>query len=141
MGGKQLRNYQRTAQEHARVLSFYGKNYKGITKETVMEHTAEVKRNVEAAQKEFTKLDAHAKQDPEVAKSLKIINDLHVKVLEHCKMADAEGSKDAPEMTKLCECCDGMVKDLEAAEAEHTKLLKHLKMEPVEVLSKVSPKK
>lgn len=120
------RTYQRSAREHSRVLNDYGKIYKSVPKETAQEHVAEVRRNVEAAQKEFAKVDAEAKKDPEVAKSLKIIHDHHAKALELCKMADAETGK---ETGKLMECCEGMHKELEAAEAEHEKLIKHLKLE------------
>jgi len=120
------RAYQSTAKEHARVLNYYGKTYKSMPKETAQEHVAEVKRNVESAQKEFAKLDVVAKEDPAVAKSLHIIQEHHAKALELCKMADSESGKEGG---KLNECCEGMHKEMEAAEVEHHNLLKLLKME------------
>lgn len=134
------RTYQRTAREHAGALNYYGKTYKALPKETVQEHLAEVKRNVEAAQKEFSKVDAETKKDPEVVKSLKIIHDHHAKALEMCKMAEGESVKDITDTAKLCECCEGMQKELEAAEAEHAKMMKHLKMEPLDAHTKPATK-
>ena len=122
------RTYQRQAINHAQVLNYYGRSNSTVPTETAQEHAVEVRRNLTSSQKEISKLKTELKDDAEAQKLIAQIEDHNKKAVEHCGMLDAECAKQAPQGTAVSSCCADMLKELQAADAAHEQLLKHLKI-------------
>ncbi|HJT30802.1 MAG TPA: hypothetical protein VJ783_01960 [Pirellulales bacterium] len=119
--------YQSSAREHARVLNYYGQNYKAVPKEITQQHTDEIKRNVAAAKKELAKLKPEAAKDKKLQKPLAAIEEHLAKCDEYCQMlTDEAGKGDGSDSEMICDCCQKIESELEAAEAENTKLKEQL---------------
>ena len=119
--------YQRSAREHARVLNYYGQNYKAVPKEITQQHADEIKRNVAAAKKELAKLKPEAAKDKKLQKPLAAIEAHLARCDEYCAMlTDEAGKGDASDSEAICDCCQKIESELEAAEAENTKLKEQL---------------
>ncbi|HVA49668.1 MAG TPA: hypothetical protein VNH11_25100 [Pirellulales bacterium] len=78
--------YQRGAISHAEALDYYGRRYSQIPAETAKEHAAEIRRNLNAAKKEYAKLDKEAKGNKHVEAHLKAIQEHHAKAEEMCEI-------------------------------------------------------
>lgn len=114
-------SYQRSAISHAESLNYYGQRYSQIPKETVKEHAGEIKRNLEAAKKEYAKLGNEAKGNKAVEQHLAKINE------HHAKAAEMANKLESCETGAECAgCCGDIEKELKAAEAENEKLKKTL---------------
>jgi hypothetical protein len=118
--------YGSHAYDHARILNQYSATGQPVPKEVIKEHTDAVRSNVAAAKKAYSKLSDAAKKD--AAKQLAAIEEHHAKVLEMCKMLDAECAKDEGDSATVCACCNDMEKELKAAAEDHAKLHKQLKL-------------
>ena len=119
--------YQRSATEHARVLNYYGQNYKQVPKEVTQEHTAEIKRNVAAAKKELAKLKPEAATDKKLQKPLADMEAHLARCEEYCQMlTDEAGKGGGSDSEAICDCCKKIEEELQAAEAENTKLKEQL---------------
>ena len=121
--------YTRHARDHARLLYQFGQTREAIPKETVQQHVAEVRRNVDAAKKELAKLKKAKSDDKNVQKHIAVVENHFAKCEEMCKMADAAGAKDKPDAKAISDCCATMSRELDAAHAEHEKLMKTLGVE------------
>lgn len=126
------RSYNRGALDHARVLNYYSRSYQVIPTETAQEHAAEVRRNLDLARKEAAKLKPQAKSDPTVAKHLAALNKHYDEADRMCSMLVEECAKADGDTTAIMECCSSLDKSLQAADAEHEKLMKHLGVPPVQ---------
>jgi len=82
---------------------------------------------------------AHPK-DAEAAKLVDSIQKHYANVLTHCDMLD-DCCKTKDATGKLAACCVDIHAELEAAQLETDKLMKHLKVEPLAVPKKVPAKK
>jgi len=121
-------SYQQSARSHAQALSAQGQAVQKIDPQTAKEHVAEVKRNVTAAQKELTKIDADAAKKAEIMQHIDAMKK-HYEAAEKC-CSDAEHHIDAnAESGSIAACCADMDKHLSAAEAEHKKLMELLQIE------------
>lgn len=119
--------YQRSAMEHARVLNYYGRNYKAVPKEVTQQHLSEIKRNIDASKKELAKLKPEATKDKKLQKPLAAIEAHLAKCDEHCAMLTDESRKgDGSDSEVICDCCLKIESELEAAESENTKLKEQL---------------
>jgi uncharacterized protein YdgA (DUF945 family) len=123
--------YHRSAMEHARVLNYYGQNYKSVPKEVTQQHVAEVKRNVEMAKKQLAKLKPEAAKDKKLQKPLAAMEAHLAKCEEMCQMltdeADKEGGSDSE---AICDCCQQIESELKAAETENDKIKEQLGVAP-----------
>lgn len=119
--------YQRNAVSHAETLNYYGRRYSQVPAETAKEHAAEIRRNLNAAKKEYAKLGKEAKGNKKVQEHLAIIQQHQAKAEAMCD----ELEKEATEGTTIAACCADIAKELKAAEAENDKLLKTLGVEPL----------
>lgn len=54
----------------------------------------------------------------------------------HCEMLDKELGKEKTDGATICDCCLDMHADLDAADAEMTKLMKALKIEKLDLPKK-----
>jgi hypothetical protein len=118
-------SYHRGAISHAESLNYYGRRYSQVPAETTKEHTAEIRRNLNAAKKEFTKLGKETKGNKRVETHLKAIKEHQAKAEEMCDALDRE----ATDGKTIAACCQDIAKELKAAEAENAKLKKALGVE------------
>ena len=119
--------YNRSAMEHARVLNYYGQNYKSVPKEVTQQHLTEMKRNVELAKKEVAKLKPEAAKDKKLQKPLAAMEAHLARCEEMCKMLDEESAKEGgSESETICDCCQQLERELKAAEAENDKIKEQL---------------
>ncbi|HWB14060.1 MAG TPA: hypothetical protein VG826_32840 [Pirellulales bacterium] len=114
-------SYQRSAITHSEALNYYGQRYSQLPSETVKEHTGEIKRTLDAAKKEYTKLGKEAKGNKAVEQHLAKINEPHTKASEI-----AEKLETAQTGSECAEHCAALEKELKAAEAANEKLEKTL---------------
>lgn len=122
--------YRRSAVYSSQTLSYYGRRYSQVPKETAQEHTAEIRRNVTAAQQETTKLKHEAKSNKEIDQHLKSLQGHEAKALaliEKMEKMETDGKK-------LAEYASQVSKELKAAEVENDKLKKLLGVEELEPL-------
>ncbi|HWB13454.1 MAG TPA: hypothetical protein VG826_29790 [Pirellulales bacterium] len=114
-------SYQRSAISHAETLSYYGQRYSQLPAETVKEHASEINRNLDAAKKEYAKLDKEAQGNKAIDQHLAKINEHHARAA--ALAGKLETSEHGPEWAQ---CCADIEKELKAAEAENEKLKKTL---------------
>jgi hypothetical protein len=120
--------YNRSAYYNAQALGYYGRRYSQVPSETTKEHTAEIRRNVTAAQKETGKLKHEAKTNKDIDQHLKAIQAHQAKALaliEKMEKSETDGKK-------LAEYSSQITKELHSAEAENEKLKKLLGVEPLD---------
>jgi hypothetical protein len=124
-------SYQRSAISHVETLNYYGQRYSQLPSETVMEHTSEIKRNLDSAKKEYSKLGKEAKGNKAVEQHLAKINE------HQAKANELVGKIEKSESGKECaQHCADLEKELKAAEAENDKLKKTLGIGPKEEAKK-----
>lgn len=122
--------YRRSAVYNAQTLNYYGRRYSQVPKETAQEHTAEIRRNVTAAQKETAKLHHEAKTHQEIDQHLKAMQSHQataITLIEQMEKVETDGKKLAGYSAQVAQ-------ELKAAEAENDKLKKLLgvaELEPV----------
>lgn len=116
--------YHQGAIRHAEALNYYGRHYSQVPKETVKEHAGEIRRNLDAAKKEFSKLEKEAKNNKQVQEHLKIIQAHQAKAEEMCTKLEK-----ATDSLTISTCCIDIAKELKAAEGENEKLKKTLGVE------------
>jgi hypothetical protein len=118
--------YSRQAVTHAQVLQHYGKNNESIPQETAQEHVAEIRRNSDAFAKEISKLPKEFENDADAKALIVEIREHQAQAAVHCGMLEAECAKRLAAGGKVAECCTTMLTHLQAADAAHEKLMKHL---------------
>ncbi|HEV7225531.1 MAG TPA: hypothetical protein VGN42_22690 [Pirellulales bacterium] len=119
--------YQRAAMEHARTLNYYGQNYKAVPKEITQQHLSEIKRNVDAGKKELAKLKPEAAKDKKLQKPLAAMEAHLANCDEYCQMlTDEAGKRGGSDSEVICDCCEKIASELQAAEAENDKIKEHL---------------
>ena len=122
--------YQQHAYDNAHALSYYAQQGKAVPKETVQDHAAQIRKNLELSNKELVALEEKAKTDKIVAQHLTAIKEHHAKAIEACGMVDECAAMEDNSVT-LAKCCTDMATHLKAAKAEHEKLAKYLKVAPI----------
>lgn len=124
------RTYQRHAINHAQTLGHYGRTHTAVPVETAKEHATEIRRNLEATKKELAKLTPEIKDDKVALELLAGIQAHHAKATAACDILDAASAKPSPEGVTIANCCTDMVKELQAADELHDKLMQHLGVPP-----------
>jgi hypothetical protein len=120
------RTYQRHAINHAQTLRNYGQSNVTVPVETAKEHATEIRRNLNATQKELAKLAPEVKNDKVARELLTQIRSHHSKAAAACDMLDAVCAKASPEGVAIANCCTDMVTELQAADRLHDQLMQHL---------------
>lgn len=110
--------YHQGAISHSEALNYYGRHYSHVPAETAKEHAAEIRRNLNAAKKEYAKLEKEAKGNKKVEAHLKAIEEHQAKAEAMCD----ELEKAATDGKTIMACCQEISKELKAAEAENEKL-------------------
>jgi hypothetical protein len=124
--------YRGHAGDHGFLLNQYSATGKPVPTDVIQEHAAAIRTNIEAAQKSYIKVTAAAKKDPNVVAGLKGIEKNHATALSLCDKLDAECTKREGDSATICATCEGIGNALDAADATHQKLLKQLKIAPLE---------
>ncbi len=125
-----VQTHQMHARDYAGIIYQQGQVKTPLPPEETAEYVGSVKQSIAAANKALDKLAAAHAKDEVVKKSVEKIKGFHKSALAHCGTCEdhckkpVEGSKAA-----VAACCVDMVKDLDAAQAETAKLMKHLKIE------------
>ncbi len=136
---------QNHAQDHARSLYFYGQTQQVvgqpqaqpvITPVQAQKHVIGVRENLTASQKGLGELKKSNADNKEALAAIAKIEAIHKKVMGHCEMLDKELGKEKTDGATICDCCLDMDADLDAADAEMTKLMKALKIEKLDLPKK-----
>lgn len=118
--------WQQQAHSQARSLYYYGKTQQP-TPAQATEHATAARQSIVAAQKSLAELKKSNPDNKEAQAAIAKIEEIQKKVLGHCDMVDKALAKG--DHVEMCSCCADMVHDLDAANAEMTKLQKALKIE------------
>ena len=129
---------QRHAQDHARSLHYYGQTQPIVTSAPAQQHVAAVRQNLESCQKAVGELKKSNPENKEVQAAVTKIGQVHAKVLSQCDQLDKTLSKEKCEGMALCNCCVDMCAALDGADVEMGSLMKALKIEKLEPLSKAA---
>ncbi len=122
--------HTRHARDHARVLREYSTSRSALPPEAVKHHTAQVQQNVATAKSALAKAKPLAK-DKESQDLVKALEAHYAACDAHCKKLMAGDMDDKA----MADCCGDLVKSLEAAGADHDKLMKKLGIEPLKPAS------
>lgn len=120
------RTYSRQAINNAQVLQHYGRSSESIAQDTAQEHAVEIRRNVDNFSKEIAKLPKEYENDAEAKKLIVEIREHQKQAALHCGMLETECAKQLASGGKVAACCTDMLTHLQAADAAHEKLMKHL---------------
>jgi hypothetical protein len=101
-------------------------------KEVVGENAAGIRAALTASQKAYGRVSAEAKKNPTVAASLKEIDKHQAAILTVCDSLDAEAGKDKPDSARLTELCAGIMDHIDGADQAHDKVLKVLRIPPLD---------
>lgn len=121
--------YQNHAYQQSGLLNSYASTEEFVPQPVVREHSAAIRANVEAAGKQYNKLQDIVKTNPEAAKKLAEIKDQHARVIELCDQLDqhtAEGDANSDDVTKTTEEIN---KTLQQSEEAHKNLSTQLGVE------------
>lgn len=121
--------YQQTARINAQALNQYGKTCPDVSTATAKEHLSEIQRNVAAAQAEVKKLGEEIRSDAALKPHVESMEKHYANAMEQCRMMEKTVTKDGVETVKMCECCQNIDKELQAAQKEHRAMLKKLGIE------------
>jgi hypothetical protein len=118
--------YTRHAAEHAYMLRAYSANPKALPPGAVQQHAQAVRENVAKAGEALAKVKPLAR-DKESQKLVQSLEKHYADCNTHCDKLMASGADEKA----MADCCNDLVKSLEAAEQEHAKLMKKLGVEPL----------
>jgi hypothetical protein len=122
----QTQGWQQQAHSQARALYYYGQTQQPTPAEA-REHATAARQGIEKAQKSLAQLKKDNPDNKDAQTAIAKIEEIQKKVLGHCDMVDKALAKG--DHIEMCACCADMVHDLDAANAEMTKLQKALKIE------------
>lgn len=122
----QSMGWQQQAHSQARALYYYGQTAQP-TPAQAREHAAAARQGVEKSQQSLAELKKNHADNKEVQAVIAKIEDIQKKVLGHCDMMDKALAKG--DHVEMCACCADVVHEIEAANAEMSKLQKLLKIE------------
>ncbi len=132
-----VQTHQMHARDYAEIVFQQSQIKTPLPPEEAVEYVGSVKQSIASANKALDKLQAAHPKDEAVQKSAENIKKFHKSALAHCDMCESACKKPAEgNKTVVAKCCADMVKDLDAAQAETGKLMKHLKIEKISLLTK-----
>jgi hypothetical protein len=137
----EVQTYQRSAQDKAHTLYYYGQAQQPIPKKEAQELVGGIRKDLTSADKALAALKTKYAKDANVVKQIEVIEKHHKKAHEVCGMAEAECAKEHGDHVVVGDCCSEMWHELDAAQAETTKLLKMLKLDKLPPPPKAAPKK
>lgn len=121
------------ARDNARSLYYYGQTQQVVPAAPAQQYVQDVRQNLATSQKALGELKKGNPDNKEAQAALAKIAEIHKKVLGHCDMLDKELGKSEAKSATICDCCVDLHADLDAADAEFTKLMKALKIEKLEL--------
>ncbi len=137
--GNSARTYQQHAQDYSRQLYYQAQVQPTSPKAVLVEHATAVQTNIEKSNKSLAALKAAHKDDAAAQKLIASIEEHHAKVLKNCGHLHDCCKNDAG-VEMIGDCCADIDADIEAAKADLTKLLKHLKIDALPAPKKVEKK-
>ena len=138
-GTHQSRTYNRHAQDYTRFLYHAPQLQPAAPLPVLQEQAKAVRQNTTKASDALKDVKAAHPKDAEAAKLVESIQKHYANVLTHCDMLD-DCCKTKDATGKLAACCVDIHAELEAAQLETDKLMKHLKVEPLAVPKKAAAK-
>ena len=139
-GTHQSQAYNRHAQDYTRFMYNAPQLQPAAPLPVLQEQAKAVRQNTTKASEALKDVKAAHPKDAEAAKLVESIQKHYANVLTHCDMLD-DCCKTKDATGKLADCCVDIHHELEAAQLETDKLMKHLKVEPLAVPKKVPAKK
>lgn len=130
--------WQQQTQSHARALYYYGQTAQP-TPTQAKEHATAARQGVENAQRSLAELKKSNPDNKDALAAIAKIEEIQKKVLGHCDMMDKALAKG--DHVEMCSCCADIVNEVDAVNAEMTKLMKALKIEKTELPKKGAPAK
>lgn len=122
--------WQQQAHSQARALYYYGQTVQP-THTQAREHATAARQGVEKALQSLAGLKKDHEDNQDVLTAITRIEAIQKKVLGHCDMMDKALAKG--DHVEMCACCADVVHEIEAANAEMSKLQKLLKIENPEL--------
>lgn len=116
----------RHARDYSRDFYQYSRSVRTIQPEIAKSESAELGRNIEAANQELANIVKEYAADKAVQERVKVIEGHLAKAAAQHKMLHAECQKDSVDGTVSMECCSEITKELEKAIAEHAALMRTL---------------
>ena len=87
--------YDSHAYDHARILHRYEVDREPVPMDVIEEQTAQIRSNIEAANKAYGKLSDATRKDPVTAKKLAEIGTFHQGILKLCQELDTDAQNTA----------------------------------------------
>ena len=138
-GTHQSQTYNRHAQDYTRFMYNAPQLQPAAPLPVLQEQAKAVRQNTTKASEALKDVKAAHPKDAEAAKLVESIQKHYANVLTHCDMLD-DCCKNKDATGKLADCCVDIHHELEAAQLETDKLMKHLKVEPLAVPKKAAAK-
>jgi hypothetical protein len=117
--------HQTHARDEARLLKWYSMAEDIPAPKATQEHAAKIRSDLEAARKDYGGLSQKMRSDKTASKHLENIEAHLTKAITACDRLDAECAKGKCNPKALGSCCSNLDRELDAANAEHRKLLEH----------------
>ncbi|MDZ4684014.1 MAG: hypothetical protein SH850_02925 [Planctomycetaceae bacterium] len=122
----EAQGWQQQTHAQARALYYYGQTEKP-TPEQAKVHATAARQGVVNAQKSLAELKKANPDNKEAQAAIAKIEEVQKKILGHCDMMDKALAKG--DHVEMCGCCADIVHEVDAVNAEFTKLQKALKIE------------
>lgn len=117
--------HQTHARDEARLLKWYSMAEDVPAPIAAQEHAANIRSDLEAARKDYSGLSKKMRSDKTASKHSESIESHLTKAIAACDQLDAECTKGKCNPKSLGSCCSNLDRELDAANAEHRKLLQH----------------
>ena len=117
--------YQNTAYQHADLLREAASYGEPVPREIAQEHTAAIRQNLRAADKNYADLRKMAGNNETVQKHLDAIDAHHEQVMALCDKVDAHCAQGHGDAQAVCDTCHEIAATLKSAQAEHEKVMQH----------------
>lgn len=123
------RSAQTHAQDQARSIYYYGQIQQPLSAPQIREHVTGIRQNLTSCQKNLSELKKGNPDNKEAQAAITKIEAIHKKVLAHADKLESEAGKEKSDSMVVCDCCADIHGELDAANAEMSKLQKALKIE------------
>jgi len=141
VSGHEYLMYQRLARDRANITYHqYTRPAPQITPPQAKQAAAQIRKDLTASDQALARLKAVHAREQEVAKLVESIEKYHAKAREACDMLEEECAKDDADHAACATCCTDMWKELDAAKADSEKLLKLMKIAPLDPPTKPDAK-
>ena len=131
--------YFDNAYNHAVVMQNYASAGQRVPQQIVQQHTEAIRSSLAAAKKSYDNLAKTHKDDATAAKHLDKIDEHHAAALGHVDKLAAAAKEGDAEAGAVHASSAAAAKSIQAAQAEHEKLMKHLKVAKPDPAAKPAP--